>query len=392
MRRFTQALVALVLAGCSSSEQQPQVVDNEAPPAATDAAPAESPPAASAAPAQPPPKRPMAELIKESTNAAEAAWAAKDMKKLLALYAPDAKLVSFGQAGTKEVGISTMQQELEGLWKGMSEVKLKSARVFQSGSVAVVEWVVAGKTTDAKPIGLAGVSVMTFADDGKIQREHLYMDDQTIGMQMGAKGLKGRQPVALPAATEWLTAGTADADKKSLDAAKALYAAIDKRDMKTFESAMTDDAVFMDLARPEDIKGKAKVKADLGNFIKAFPDLKLEPKQEIAAGKYVVVEGTWTGTMKGQLGPLKASNKSGTVHFVDVLEIKDGKVAKITTYANSAEFAAAFLPPPPAPKDGGKKPEAGSTDPKKGSDPKSAPPAKDPAKEPAKSQQPPPKK
>ncbi len=351
MRTISCALALSFLVACGSSDPQPQVADPAGQPAATDAAQAEAPPAATSEPAAAP-KRPLAELVKESVAASEAAWAAKDVKKLETLYTKDASFVTWGLSGPKEQKGAEMIQGLDGFWKSLAEVKMKTSRAIHVGDLVVGEWVVTGTTADKKQLGVSGVSLMWYGEDGKVKREQLYMDEQTVGMQMGEKSLRGRTPAqAQPAAsTEWVTAGGSPDEQKNVEAVKALYATLEKKDTKAFEAALADDAVFADLARPEDVKGKAKIKDDFAKFTKAFPDLKLEAKQVVGAGKYVVVEGSWTGTMEGQLGPLKPTKKKGSLHFVDVFELKDGKVAKLTTYSNGAEFAATFLPPPPAAK------------------------------------------
>ena len=46
---------------------------------------------------------------------------------------------------------------------------------------------------------------------------------------------------------------------------------------------------------------------------------------------------------------LKPNGKSGTTHGVDVIDMKDGKIARSTTYANAREFLIQFdLMPKPA--------------------------------------------
>ena len=80
-----------------------------------------------------------------------------------------------------------------------------------------------------------------------------------------------------------------------------------------------------------------------------YPNMKRrqqEPKLVIGAGRYVAVEGTMTGTMKGKLRGLEPSNQSGTLHFLDVFELRDGKIARHTSYMNSQEFFGAFVPAP----------------------------------------------
>src|SRR5258706_15430173 len=103
---------------------------------------------------------------------------------------------------------------------------------------------------------------------------------------------------------------------------------------------------------------------------KAMPDAKITPKNVWAAGDYVIAETEMTGTLKGAIGPIKPTNKTGTIHMVDVALVKDGKMAHGWAYGSSAEFANAFglmkpkAPPPTFKATGAQVPAAGSTAPK----------------------------
>jgi hypothetical protein len=45
-----------------------------------------------------------------------------------------------------------------------------------------------------------------------------------------------------------------------------------------------------------------------------------------------------TGTFKGPFGALKPSGKTATTRGVEVLELKSGKIARVTSYTNAREF------------------------------------------------------
>ncbi len=61
-------------------------------------------------------------------------------------------------------------------------------------------------------------------------------------------------------------------------------------------------------------------------------------------------EGVLTGTQKGALGPIKATNKPVSSHFVDISQIKDGKFVSTVSYSNNVEVLTELLGviPPPA--------------------------------------------
>lgn len=364
MRPISSVLISAVLMiGCSSTTEDTQIPTTDVP-STTSTAP--EPTASTTETATPPstppaPKKALADLIKENFAANDAGWLSHDPNKIGATYAANAVFMKPGMQGAEDRSVSAnMVPELKSLFSGFPDLKMKTVRVVQAGSIAIAEWAVAGKNTGEawgqkptnKDVGYSGVSVLIFDEQGKITREHLYSDDPTLMSQLGMPGMRGRPVQPLPTgATEWITQTGSEEEKKNADAVKAFYAAYDSKDSKAITASMTDDVVFVDMGRPDgDTKTNTKVTKDWETFSKAFPDVKFSPKSITAAGNLVVVEGSFSGTMKGNLGPIKATNKNGTVHFVDILELKGGKVSKLVSYNNGAEFAGAFLPPPPAPK------------------------------------------
>jgi steroid delta-isomerase-like uncharacterized protein len=117
-----------------------------------------------------------------------------------------------------------------------------------------------------------------------------------------------------------------------------MYPLVGKKDDKALFAMLTDDVVHTDLTQPDDAKGKDGVRKELGGWLKAFPDLDMKATQAWAFGDVVVTEVATTGTFKGPLGALKPNGKTGTTHGVDVVELKDGKVSRMTSYANGREL------------------------------------------------------
>jgi ketosteroid isomerase-like protein len=223
--------------------------------------------------------------------------------------------------------------------------------------MAVVEWVVTGTNTGdmpmmkatKRPFGVHGVSIVTFADSGLIKEEHRYFDMPTQMLQLDAKAKKGtfrpiaEQPTDKPA---MLAPAGNDGEKKNLEVANAVYDAIDTHKVDDVLKFMSPDLEGDDYTEPAPRKGTKSVKEYLGVFFKAMPDLKQDRNAQIAAGDLVVTEGVMHGTLKGNLGPLKATKKPISLHFVDIVQVKDGKFVHLTTYANSMEM----MPPPPTKK------------------------------------------
>jgi steroid delta-isomerase-like uncharacterized protein len=365
MRERMVTLVAVLVAamGCAPEPTLP-------PPVA--ATPAPAPPAAPLPPPQvvapeppPPPKPTMADAQRKYLADLEAALAARDAKRFASLYGTGAILVSAGREGVHQ---ATGRDEIEKgrehafrvVGKAFPDIRWTHTRVLTKGDAMVVEWVAAATDTggfmDDKPtgkkLGWRGVSILRFDDDGLVMHETTVLDPLTIMGQLGRGDPRTRvRPPPPPLAsttTTWLAANESPEEQKNLEAAKGVYAAFEKKDDKAFLALLSDDVVRSDQTQPEDVKGKEGARRDLQSMTKVFPDLTLTVKNAWAFGALVVTEVELTGTFKGPMGAIKPNGKRGTTHGIDVFEMKDGKVARLTSYANGRELAMQYdlLPPP----------------------------------------------
>jgi len=305
----------------------------------------------------PPPKPSPAELMAKTLKGAAEPWNAHDAAKVAANYAPNAKLVIPGLPEFK--GRDAIQGEAKADFAGYSDWKVGVVRTFSKGSNAVIEWVVTGKNDGPTPfaakatgrqIGVAGASVVTFGDDGLITEEHRYFDIPTLTSQLDPKAKAGtfRAPITLPtgAPEDIASKGTPD-EAKLVDTAKAMYTAFEGKKEADLLAFATDDTAMEDYSGPTSVKGTKQFK-DLANaYWKIIPDVAQTKPLQFAAGDWVITEGTMTGTQKGAMGPIKASNKPVSMRFVDLVQFKAGKIARFDTYADSAEMLVEIGAMPP---------------------------------------------
>jgi steroid delta-isomerase-like uncharacterized protein len=353
-------VVAVPAFTACDGEQPPPLVPSPMP-----APPPPLPPPPPPLPEPPPPKPAMADAQKKFLGDLESALAARDAKKVAALYATGAVLVSAGKDGVHE---SVGRTEIEAsrargftvMGKAFPDLKWVNTRAMQRGDVLVVEWVGTGTDTGGfledkptgKKVGWRGISIYWFDDDGLVKRETNVLDPLTIMGQLGRGDYKGKVRPAAPTPSlpmQWVTAKDAPEVQTNLEAAQAFYALFEKKDEKAILAMMTDDVVHADLAQSDDVKGKEAVKKELSAWFKAFPDVKMTATHAWAFGDVVVAEIESSGTFKGPLGPLKPNGKSATTHGVEVLEMSAGKIARVTSYANAREFLLKYdLMPKPA--------------------------------------------
>ncbi|MDB5215340.1 MAG: hypothetical protein JWO86_3267 [Myxococcaceae bacterium] len=364
-------IVGLALAACTALVVHlPACGGEEPPPLVPSPMPAPPPPL----PAPPPPiadapaPRPvMADAQKKFLADLEAGLAARDAKKVAALYSTGAVLVSAGKEGVHEaVGRAEIEKGRERgfavMGKAFPDIKWVNTRALQKGDVMVVEWVANGTDTGGfledkptnKKVGWRGASIYWFDDDGLVKRELNVLDPMTILGQLGRGDSKARvRPAAATptAPTQWVTAKDTPEEAVNLETVKAFYGLFEKKDDKAIVAAMTDDVVHSDLAQPDDAKGKDGAKKEVGVWLKAFPDLKMSATHAWAFGDVVVAAVETTGTFKGPLGALKPSGKTATTHGVDVIDMKGGKIARVTSYTNARDFLIQYdlMPKPTAP-------------------------------------------
>ena len=276
----------------------------------------------------------MAEMQLQSARALADAINARDAKKFAASYATDASVTVYGVGDVS--GRDAIAAETQKWLDGFGDLKFHVGRIFQKADMAVVEWAWAGTHTGEfmtvkptqRPLGVQGASVVWFSADGLVAKEHRYFDLATLRAQddPNAKKDSFRAPPALPSSIEaHVSKGGADEDKV-VDVVKSFYASLATKKEADVLSFVADDTVIDDASLPKPLKGKKELRAYFASFMKAFTDLKQQNSTLFAADDFVVAEGVLEGVHA-------ATKKPMTAHFVDVLEIKDGKtVAKGWTY------------------------------------------------------------
>lgn len=206
-----------------------------------------------------------------------------------------------------------------------------------------------------KKIGLQIAHVAHFSDDGKtVAKEWLYQD---MGEMMGQMGMS-KAPVRAAVDKPWhdneiVIAKDDDNEKKNLETVNTLMGTFNKHDAKGLGELMDDKIVWSEQGMAKDWTNKAEaVKAHEG-LMKAFSDIKFSSDTAWAAGDYVVVQGTMTGTNDGaapEMGIAKPTKKAVTLKFAQLFKVKDGKITNSWGYWNSMAMAQqmGMMPPPGA--------------------------------------------
>ena len=309
----------------------------------------------------PPPRAPLAELQKKTMAGWVAAFNAHDTQRMSDAYEEGAIGSSPAPGGWHETkGRDAILKGFDAIFRAFPDLKVATPRIFQKGDACAIEWVVNGTNTGefmgqpatGKAVGFRAATVAWFDDEGLIRQEHVYMDQATIAQQVGKAPGKPRPVAAFPTSPpQWITAsGSLEEDKLVETAKNGWPATWSRRDAKAFATSFTDDAVHEEIASPVDLKGKDALMKEYAGYVKAMPDLTVTVDKVWAAQTFAILEFTFTGTMKGAMGPFKATNKPVTIHAMEVDEFKGDKWTKATTYSNGLELLGAMgvLPPPAA--------------------------------------------
>ena len=343
---FAFLLALLASAGCGGEPQpalQPPPTAPVAPLPVVSAAPIDStPPAAPPAP----PKPSMADTLKVLFDGVSS----RDPHKMLAAYADGATVVTDGQVRAAKDSVADQQP----FFDAFPDARATLGRTWTSGSVAVVAWVFTGKNdgplmgqkATGRPIGLQVLNVFWFDDHNLIKEEHAYADLPTLLSQLDPKAKAASFPAiaAPPAAVQdHVARGTPDEDK-NLAAMKSWYDLVNDKKAAAF-ALLADDVVLQDMPSADATKGRKGAQELFGFFWKTFPDMKQAVGLILAVEDYTLAEVVITGTQKGPLGPFKASNRSVSIHQVDIIQWKDGKATKGWSYDNNKELFDEIAPP-----------------------------------------------
>ncbi len=287
------------------------------------------------------------ELIPQTLQGMRDAFNAHDANKVASFCGEGCVVASYGQPEAH--GRDDVAKGLQELFDTFSDARSAPLRAWSKGNVVISENAWAGTMTGNfmgmkatnKPVGQISARVLWFDDDGLVKEMHEYADDAGLMAQMAGK--KGAPPVPLlPTNTpEIHVAKGSPEDDKLADWAKDVDTTFSKDDPKAALAAMSDDGDYwINFAGTAAMKGKKENEKGLTSWFKAFPDQKWSSTNAWGIDGFGILERTMSGTQKGPLGPLSASNKPVPGwHWLEIVQpTADGKVQHGSAYANLLEM------------------------------------------------------
>jgi steroid delta-isomerase-like uncharacterized protein len=113
-------------------------------------------------------------------------------------------------------------------------------------------------------------------------------------------------------------------------------------------SLFTDNVVYEDTTVHAVLHGKDEVRTFAEGWFKAIPDINFAFTSSVISGDRAAVAWQVTGTQKGDLPGMSASNKTFNIAGVSLMECAGGKIKRNVDYWDMATTMRqlGFLPPP----------------------------------------------
>jgi predicted ester cyclase len=194
-----------------------------------------------------------------------------------------------------------------------------------------------------KPIGLLfGHVVDLDATGSKASRDAGYFEQNTMMSQLGLNPAPARAAEKPTGATTTVVIAKNDAaERANVDSMRTVMDNFNKHDLKAIEADTPDNYKLVEVAMSKDLDKKGSL-ASTKDLFAGFPDATLSSQVLWAAGDYVVIEGTLTGTNTGDLTSMgvKKTGKKVTVRFLEIVRVENGKPVEDWLFYNGAAFAA----------------------------------------------------
>jgi len=291
--------------------------------------------------AAPPADKPIAALheMARAVNAGDARAYAR-------VYAEDAVITIHG--GIVLRGRPAIEAYEVELLREFPGVRLAFYDVWRDGPSAVVHYGVNGRTPGGQAMGHEGLLFYRFDASGLIVEERRYLDSLTPMAQLGALGSVPTRPLpALPEAMTTHVGQRSSNDERNAALVRASFAALDAEDEAAFLAGFAEDAVLDDMTEPRPSTGKQAVKDWLGRWTSAVEGGQTEIASLMAIGDTILVESVVRGRLEGPLGRLAPSRQEFAVHRAAIVQVKDGKIRRLSSFMNGKELAQAVGQWPP---------------------------------------------
>jgi len=238
---------------------------------------------------------------------------------------------------------------LASLFGSFSSRKFTLGRYWQAPQAVIAEWTMSGVQSSEwmgiaaaqKPVTIRGLALFWFDSKGLVSDTHFYFDVGSVMAELGA-GPKGVEPPGPPPAAsgEVVTATGSEAEKRNVATVNASWDAFEAKNEAGYLAPMADDVEVFRLDRANPERGRAERKKFFKWAAAGIGSLSQTPLNAWGVGPFVIEEYSIAGVHSGVLTGAPPSGHALRLHYVDIDELKDGKIVREWVYGNSMELLA----------------------------------------------------
>jgi steroid delta-isomerase-like uncharacterized protein len=127
-------------------------------------------------------------------------------------------------------------------------------------------------------------------------------------------------------------------EKHNLELVRESFDAWNAHDVERYAKLLDERYVQESDTLQQPVNGRGAGRAVMQMYLGAFPDLHLDIEQLLTSGDYVVVRWTGTGTHRGELMGIPATNRPGVVRGCSIVEVRRGHIVREWVYWDTAHL------------------------------------------------------
>lgn len=124
-------------------------------------------------------------------------------------------------------------------------------------------------------------------------------------------------------------------EQVNIELVKKQITALNDQNIDDYLSRVDESYVVESETLPGPVRGREASRKALEMLFAALPDLRLEIEQTLASGDFVVIRYRVSGTHKGTLAGIAATNKRVSYEGCSLVEIRNGKAVRNKVYADN---------------------------------------------------------
>jgi ketosteroid isomerase-like protein len=262
----------------------------------------------------------------------------------------------FAFEGMKDAhGREKVVEAHRGLFGAFDQRSVVNTRVWITDSAQALEWTMTGVQArdwmgvpaSNKAVTIKGLTLLWTNDDGSITDVHVSFDEAVVKAQLGAgpkelAGLPAPESPAAGAATQELEQERTDAESANVLDVRASLSALEKGDEAEYLATMTDDVEVNVPERAQPARGKEEARAYYKAIRKEIGELDTSIDNAWGVKNFVIVEYFIVGEQAAAIGWVQPQRERLIkLAVVDVVEMRDGKIARVWRYDDPAQILTA---------------------------------------------------